>query len=104
LLALVLTLAALGLSSGTAVTVWLVSLGMSLPLTVRRRWPIPVFGVVIASALVAELLGMSGVAPVLALAVALYSVALSVRPRRSAIALGAALLVVTLKAVLSAKV
>jgi signal transduction histidine kinase len=104
LLAVFLSLGGLGLSSGTAVVVWLVALGISLPLTVRRRWPIPVFGVVIASAVVAELLGMSSAAPVLALAVALYSVALSARPRRSAIALGAALLAVTLKAVLSATV
>jgi signal transduction histidine kinase len=104
LLAVFLTLGALGLSSGTAVVVWLVALGISLPLTVRRRWPIPVFGVVIASAVVAELLGMSSAAPALALAVALYWVALSVRPRRSAIAFGAALLAVTLKALLSATV
>ncbi len=105
MLAAFLTLGtAIGLSSGTAVVVWLVAFGVGLPLTVRRRWPVPAFGVVVASAVAAELLGMSSAAPVLAVAVALSSVALSVRPRRSAIALGAALLGVALAAVLSATV
>lgn len=92
----------LGLSSGTVVVVWLLALAVSLPLTVRRRWPIPVFGVVLASAVVAKLVGVSGAAAVLAIAVGLYPVALSVRPPRSAIALGAALMGVTLTAVLRA--
>ncbi len=95
---------ALGLSSGTTFVVWLVALAVSVPLVVRRRWPIPVLGVVLASAIVAVLLGMSGAATALAVAVALYPVALSVGPRRSAVALGAALLGVTLAAVLTATV
>jgi signal transduction histidine kinase len=95
---------ALGLSSGTAVVVWLVALTVSVPLVVRRRWPISVLGVVLASAIVAKWLGMSGATTVLAVAVALYPVALSVGPRRSAAALGAALLGVTLAAVLTATV
>ncbi|MGH3782006.1 MAG: sensor histidine kinase, partial [Pseudonocardiaceae bacterium] len=75
---------------------------VSVPLVVRRRWPIPVLGIVLASAIVAVLLGMSGA--VLAVAVALYPVALSVGPRCSAVALGAAMLGVTLAAVLTAAV
>ncbi|MGH3781525.1 MAG: hypothetical protein ACRDRO_13080, partial [Pseudonocardiaceae bacterium] len=59
---------ALGLSSRTAVVVWLMALAVSVPLVVRRRWPIPVLGIVLASAIVAVLLGMSGA--VLAVAVA----------------------------------
>jgi len=95
---------ALGLSTGNVVVVWLVALAVSVPLAVRRRRPIPVLGVVLATAIVAVLLGLSVTAPVLAVAVALYPVALSVGQRRSAIALGAALLGVTLAAVLTATV
>ena len=95
---------ALGLSSGTVVVVWLLALAVSVPLVVRRRRPIPAFGVVLTSTIVAVLLGMSVAATVLAVAVALYSVALTLRPRRSAVALGAAVLGVTLAAVLAATV
>ncbi len=95
---------ALGLSSDTAVVVWLVALAVSVPLVVRRRRPIPVLGVVLTSTIVAVSLGMSVAATGLAVAVALYSVALSVEARRSAVALGAALLGVTLAAVLTAAV
>ncbi len=95
---------ALGLSRGTAVVVWLVALAVGVPLVVRRRWPIPVLGVVVALAIVAVLLGISLRATALGVAVALYPVALSVGPRRSAAALGAALLGVTLAAVLTATV
>ncbi|HEX2264503.1 MAG TPA: hypothetical protein VHH52_12235, partial [Pseudonocardiaceae bacterium] len=95
---------AVGPSSGTTAVVWLVALAVSAPLVFRRRWPIPVFGAVLASAIVAVLLGMSGTATVLAVALAIYPVALSGGSQRSAIALGAALLGVTLAAVLSATV
>jgi signal transduction histidine kinase len=95
---------AVGLSSGTVVVVWLVALAVGVPLVVRTRRPIPVLGVVLASAIVAVLLGMSVAATGLAVAVALYQVALSVGPRRSAIALGAALLGVTLAAAFTATV
>ncbi|MGH3512664.1 MAG: hypothetical protein ACRDRB_10320, partial [Pseudonocardiaceae bacterium] len=44
---------ALGLSSGTVVAVWLLALAVSVPLVVRRRGPIPVFAVVLASTMVA---------------------------------------------------
>jgi signal transduction histidine kinase len=94
----------LGLANRTAVVVWLVALAVGVPLAVRRRWPIPVLGIVLASAIVAVLLGMSGATTVLAVAVALHPVALSAGPRRSAVALGAALLGVTLAAVLTATV
>ncbi len=93
-----------GLSSGTVLVVWLLALAVSVPLAVRRRRPLPVFGVVLASTIVAVLLGMSVGATVLAVAVALYSVALSLGPRRSAVALGTAMLGVTLAAVLAATV
>ncbi len=95
---------ALGLSGETAVVVWLVALAVSVPLVVRRRWPIQVLGVVVVLAIVAVLLGISLRATALGVAVALYPVALSVGPRRSAVALGAALLGVTLAAVLTATV
>lgn len=36
---------ALGLSGETVAVVWLVALAVSVPLVVRRRWPIPVSGV-----------------------------------------------------------
>jgi signal transduction histidine kinase len=92
----------LGLSSGTVVVVWLVALAVSAPLVFRRRWPIPVLGVVLVSAIVGVLLGASGATTALAVAVAIYPVAASLEPRRSAVALGAALLGVTLAAVLIA--
>ncbi|MGH3752755.1 MAG: sensor histidine kinase [Pseudonocardiaceae bacterium] len=93
-----------GLATGTVVVVWLVALAVSVPLMVRRRRPIPVLGVVLASAIVAVLLGMPVTATVLAVAFALYPVALAVGLRHSAAALGAALLGVTLAAVLTAAV
>lgn len=95
---------ALGLSNGAVVTVWLVALAIGIPLAVRRRRPIPVLSVVLASAIVAVLLGMSVAVTGLAVALALYPVALSVGRRRSAVVLGAALLGVTLAAVLTATV
>ncbi len=95
---------ALEVSSGMAVVVWLMALAVSVPLAVRRSRPIPVLVVVLVLAIVAILLGMAVGTTVLAVAVALYPVALSVGPRRSVVALGAALLGVTLPAVLVATV
>lgn len=95
---------ALEASSATVTVVWLMALVTSLPLALRRTKPVPVFCVVTLSAIVAVLLGLPMTATVLAVAVALYPVALSARPRRSAIALGAALLSVTLAAVITATV
>ncbi|MDT7713083.1 MAG: hypothetical protein QOG46_1777, partial [Pseudonocardiales bacterium] len=88
-------------SGGTVVVVWITSLALSLPLALRRRRPVPVFGVVLAVAIVAVLLGMSVSVTMLPIAVALYSVALLVRPLRSATATGIALLGITLSAVLA---
>jgi signal transduction histidine kinase len=88
-------------SSGTVLVVWIMSLALSLPLALRRHRPIPVFVVVLAMAIVAVLLGMPVSVTMLPIAVALYSVALSVRPLRSATALGIALLGITLAAVIA---
>jgi signal transduction histidine kinase len=90
--------AALGISRGTVVVMWLMALMVSAPLVFRRRRSVPVFGVVLALAIVAVLVGMSVTATVLALAIAIYPVALSVQPQRSAVALGIALLGITLAA------
>jgi signal transduction histidine kinase len=95
---------ALEISSGAVVAVWLVALVFGALLVVRRWKPLPVFGVVLGTTIVADLLGISVGATALAVAVALYPVALSVEPRRSAVALGVALLSVTLAAVLTATV
>jgi signal transduction histidine kinase len=55
-------------------TVWLLALGTALPLVLRRRHPLPVFGFVMAAACVAVAAG-AGPAPFLAAAYALYTVA-----------------------------
>ncbi len=91
-----------GLSSGTVVAVWLVAAALSVPLALRRRRPVPVFGVVLTFAIVAVVLGMSVAATAVAVAVALYQVALSVRWWRSVLALGAALLGITVVTVTAA--
>jgi signal transduction histidine kinase len=97
-------LAALRLPSGTVLVVWLVALAVSVPLALRRRWPIPVFGCVLASSIVAVLLGMSRVATAVAVAIALYLVALSGGKWRAVVALGAALMGLTLAAVFASTV
>ncbi|MER7702518.1 sensor histidine kinase [Kitasatospora sp. NPDC097605] len=58
----------------SATAVWLLSLGAALPLVVRRRWPVPVFVVVLTVAGAALAAGV-GPAPLLAAAYALYPVA-----------------------------
>jgi signal transduction histidine kinase len=95
---------ALGVSSTTVVVVWLMALAVSGPLMVRRRRPTLVLVAVLTSSIVAVLLGVPVTATVLAVAVALYPVALSTELRRSGLALGAALLGVTLAAVLTTTV
>ncbi|HEX2299322.1 MAG TPA: sensor histidine kinase [Pseudonocardiaceae bacterium] len=95
---------ATGLSSATAILVWLLALAVGLPLAVRRKWPVPVFGLVLGSTILAVLAGMSEVATVLAVAVALYPVALAAGRRCAAAALAVAVLGVTLAGVLSATV
>lgn len=96
--------AAAGSSTGMTALVWLMAFAISLPLVFRKWLPLPVFGVVLASVIIAVLLGMSSSFTVLAVALAIFSVALSAGARRSAVALGAALLGVTLAAVLNAAV
>lgn len=94
----------LAVSSGTVALVWLIALVVNLPLALRRRRPLLVFGIVATAAVVAVLLGMPVTAIFLAIAIALYPVALSTRPRRSVAALGSALLGVTLAALTTATV
>ena len=96
--------AAVGPSIVAAVGVGLVALSLGVLLAIRRWQPIPVFGLVLAVTVVAAFLGMPIAVTVLAVAVALYPVALSVGPRRAAIALRVALLSVTLVAVLTSTV
>jgi signal transduction histidine kinase len=86
------------------VGVWLVSVGMGVLLAIRRWAPIWVFSLVLALVIIAALLGMPIAVTVLAVAVALYPVALSAGPRRAAIALRTALLSVTVMAVLTSTV
>ena len=96
--------AALDPSTIALVGVWLVALVLGVLLAIRRWQPIPVFGLVLALVIVAALLGMPIAATVLAVAVALYPVALSVGHRRAVVALRAALLSVTVVAVLTATI
>ncbi|HJT04734.1 MAG TPA: sensor histidine kinase [Pseudonocardiaceae bacterium] len=93
---------AAGASSWTVVVVWVMSLALSIPLVLRRRRPVGVFGVVLTAAIVAVLLGMPVTVTMLATAVALYPVALAAPPRRSVTALGVALLGLTLATVITA--
>lgn len=92
---------AVGRSTGITALVWLIALAVSLPLMFRKWWPLLAFGVVFGPAVIAVLLGMSATATVLAVALAIYPVALCAGPRRSAFALGTALLGITLAAVLN---
>ncbi|NNN37484.1 sensor histidine kinase [Streptomyces sp. S3(2020)] len=66
-------------------TIWLFSLGTALPLVVRRLWPVPVAGIVLAAACTALAVGV-GPVPFLACGYALYAVATTWRrrPRLSA--------------------
>lgn len=91
-------------SSRTTTLVWLLALAVSLPLVFRRRWPIPVFGVVLGAAAYAVLLGMSPAATVLTVATALFPLALVASPRCAAVALCIALLGVTLPTLLVVRV
>lgn len=96
--------AALVPSRGTVVAVWSVAVVVGALLVVRRWKPVLVFGVVLATTTVTILLGMSVEAAALAVAVALYPVALSVGARRSTVSLGVALLGVTLVGAVAATV
>lgn len=96
--------AALDPSTIALVGVWLVALVLGVLLAIRRWQPIPVFGLVLALVIIAALLGMPIAATVLAVAVALYPVALSVGHRHAVVALRTALLSVTVVAVLTATI
>ncbi|MGH3784657.1 MAG: sensor histidine kinase, partial [Pseudonocardiaceae bacterium] len=96
--------AARGASGATVIGVWLVALVIGALLVIRRWRPVPVFGAVLISTIVAALLGMPIAATVLAVAVAIYPVALSGGSRRAAVALRTALVSITLMAVLTATV
>jgi signal transduction histidine kinase len=63
----------------------------ALPLLVRRRWPVPVFGCVLALCLVTALWDNFKTVNGIALLIALYTVA-ALRPRREALACAGALL------------
>ena len=91
-------------SMGTVFGVWLVALVIGALLAVRRWKPVPVFGAVLTLTIVAALLGMPITATVLAVAVAIYPVALSRGSRRAVVALRTALLSITLIAVLTATI
>ncbi|HEY2762808.1 MAG TPA: sensor histidine kinase [Pseudonocardiaceae bacterium] len=82
----------IGFSDPAAAGGWLIALAITVPLAFRRRWPLPVLGVVLASAMLGTVLGMPGAATVPAVAIALYPVAVSVTLRRSVIAVTAAAL------------
>ncbi|GAB2965869.1 sensor histidine kinase [Micromonospora polyrhachis] len=72
---------------GAAVLVCGLAALFCLPLTVRRHWPVPVLTVVTLAGTVAIAVGIAGDAVVLAIAYAIYPVALSVVPRQSWLAL-----------------
>lgn len=88
----------------TAVLVWLLGLALGLPLLVRRRWPVPVFGVVLGVWAVAVPVGLPVPATVPAVAIAIYPVSLQTGRRRAAFALAVAVLGVTATTVLAATV
>ncbi|WP_216209900.1 sensor histidine kinase [Amycolatopsis aidingensis] len=75
---------------GPGWVVWLVAALVGLPLAARRRWPVPVLGVVLAATMAATLLHLI-LEPYLAVAYALYLVALVYPPGRSVPALAATL-------------
>ncbi|MFY1670441.1 sensor histidine kinase [Plantactinospora sp. WMMB334] len=70
--------------TGPAWVAWLAGAAVGLPLAVRRRWPLPVLGIVAASAATATALGAVGTGVIwvtyLPVAVALYSAAAATGP------------------------
>ena len=70
--------------------VWCLAAVLGLPLMVRRRWPAPVLGVVLAAAAATVIVGVGAEVSVYAVAFALYPVALS-SARAGRWALGTAL-------------
>ncbi|GAB3161505.1 sensor histidine kinase [Micromonospora sonneratiae] len=77
------------------VLVWGLGVLFGLPLAVRRRWPVPVLTVVLSAGTVAIAVGVAGDAVVLAIAFALYPVALVSSVRRAGLALSGALAAIT---------
>jgi signal transduction histidine kinase len=92
---------ALAPADETVVVLWLVACAVGVPLVARRQWPMLVFSIVLIAAIVATLLSMPVTATMLAVAAGLYAVSVSVRPRRSAAALGAAVLGATVALVVT---
>lgn len=88
----------------TAIVVWLLGLALGLPLLVRRRWPVPVFGVVLGAWVLAVLAGLPVPATVPAVAIAIYPVALQTGRRRAGLVLAVAVLGVSATTVLTATV
>ncbi|MFC3996296.1 sensor histidine kinase [Nocardiopsis sediminis] len=78
---------------------WLVAAGVGAPIAVRRRWPVPVMGVVLAASVAATLLDITR-EPYIATALAAYLVALTEPLRRSGTA-GAVALAVSAGAVIA---
>lgn len=88
--------------TGPSVLAWGIALTFGAALVVRRRWPVPVLGVVVVAAGVAVVVGIPGTAAALTVAVAIYPVAASLTPRRATVAVVAAVGGVTLATVLAA--
>ncbi|WP_422738513.1 sensor histidine kinase [Micromonospora sp. WMMD729] len=84
----------------------LVGMALGLPLAVRRRWPITVAAVISAVATVALITGVipnfAAAAPALAIGLSFYTVAVSATTRRSMLAAGCCLALVSVALVLTA--
>ncbi|WP_435204641.1 sensor histidine kinase [Micromonospora sp. bgisy143] len=84
----------------------LVGMALGLPLAVRRRWPITVASVISAVATVALITGVipnfAAAAPALAIGLSFYTVAVSATTRRSMLAAGCCLALVSVALVLTA--
>ncbi|MCT2588779.1 sensor histidine kinase [Streptomyces sp. N2-109] len=76
--------------SGPAWLAWIIAAAVGLPVAFRRRWPLPVLGIVLAALTAASLLDLTR-EPYAAAGLAAYLVALAEPSRRSVPALAAAL-------------
>jgi signal transduction histidine kinase len=75
---------------GPAWLLWLIVAGVGLPIALRRRWPLPVMGVVLAALTAASVLDLTR-EPYAAAGLAAYPVGLAEPARRSVTALAVAL-------------
>ncbi|WP_433537228.1 sensor histidine kinase [Micromonospora sp. CA-249363] len=84
----------------------LVGMALGLPLAVRRRWPVTVAAVISSVATVALITGVipnfAAAAPALAIGLSFYTVAVSATTRRSMLAAGCCLALVSVALVLTA--